>query len=112
MENILPRNRFKILTRMIKLSSHPGDIVLTPFAGAGTECVAAKMTGRHFIGFEIEEKYCKISEERLAHTVQENEQIHLFQITQEEEAEHDKNRLLSGAGSKRTQSERIKSFFS
>ncbi len=80
----------KILTRMIKLSSHPGDIVLTPFAGAGSECVAAKMTGRHFIGFEIEEKYCKISEERLAHTVQENEQIHLFQITQEEEAEHDK----------------------
>ena len=74
----------KILTRMIKLSSRPGDIIMAPFAGAGSECVAAKMTGRHYIGFETEEKYCKISEERLAHTERENEQINLFQIKQEE----------------------------
>lgn len=74
----------KVLSRMIKLSSRPGDIMLTPFAGAGSECVAAKMTGRHYIGFETEEEYCKISEERLAHTEQENEQMNLFQIKQEE----------------------------
>ena len=58
--------------------------MLTPFAGAGSECVAAKMTGGHYIGFETEEEYCKISEERLAHTEQENEQMNLFQIKQEE----------------------------
>lgn len=74
----------KILSRMIKLSSRPGDIMLTPFAGAGSECVAAKMTGRHYIGFETEEEYCRISEDRLAHTAQEKEQMHLFQINQEE----------------------------
>lgn len=74
----------KVLSRMIELSSRPGDIMLTPFAGAGSECVAAKMTGRHYIGFETEEEYCKISEERLAHTEQENEQMNLFQIKQEE----------------------------
>lgn len=74
----------KVLSRIIKLSSRPGDIMLTPFAGAGSECVAAKMTGRHYIGFETEEEYCKISEERLAHTEQENEQMNLFQIKQEE----------------------------
>lgn len=74
----------KVLSRMIKLSSRPGDIMLTPFAGAGSECVAAKMTGRHYIGFETEEEYCKISEDRLAHTEQENEQMNLFQIKQEE----------------------------
>ncbi len=68
----------KILTRMIKLSSHPGDIMLTPFSGAGSECVAAKMTGRHYIGFEIEKEYCDISEERLAHTDLEVEQVDLF----------------------------------
>lgn len=68
----------KILTRMIKLSSHPGDIVLTPFSGAGSECVAAKMTGRHYIGFEIEKEYCDISEKRLAHTNVEIEQVDLF----------------------------------
>ena len=73
----------KILTRMIKLSSKPGDIMLTPFAGAGSECVAAKMTGRHYIVFEIEKEYCDISEVRLANTERETEQLNLFQITQE-----------------------------
>ncbi len=73
----------KVLTRMIKLSTKPGDIMLTPFSGAGSECVAAKMCGRHFIGFEIEKKYCDISEVRLANTEREMEQLNLFQITQE-----------------------------
>lgn len=63
----------KILTRMIKLSSKPNDIMLTPFSGAGSECVAAKMTGRHYIGFEVEKEYCEISEERLSHTEREIE---------------------------------------
>lgn len=74
----------KILTRMIRLSSRSGDIMLTPFSGAGSECVAAKMTGRHYIGFETEAEYCKISEERLAHTEVESEQINMFQIKQED----------------------------
>ena len=75
----------KILTRMIKLSSKPADIMLTPFAGAGSECVAAKMTGRHYIGFEVEKEYCDISEERLSHTEQENEQMNLFQVSKGDE---------------------------
>lgn len=74
----------KILTRMIKIASRPGDVMFTPFAGAGSECVAAKMTGRHYIGFETELEYCKITEERLAHTAQESKQINLLQIKQEE----------------------------
>jgi DNA modification methylase len=71
----------KILTRMIKLSSKEEDVMLTPFAGAGSECVAAKMTGRHYIGFELEEEYCKIAEERLSHVEPEcDEQMKNFQI--------------------------------
>lgn len=70
----------KVLTRMIKISSKPGDILLTPFAGAGSECVAAKITGRHYIGFELEKEYCEIAEKRLEHTEPESgEQITLFQ---------------------------------
>ena len=75
----------KILIRMIKLATKSGDVMLTPFAGAGSECVAAKMTGRHYIGFEIEKEYCDISEERLSHTEQENEQINLFQVSKGDE---------------------------
>ena len=74
----------KVLTRMIKLSSRPGDIMLTPFAGAGSECVAAKITGRHYIGFETEEEYCKIAKERLTHAQPEpDEQLTLFRTTEE-----------------------------
>lgn len=76
----------KILTRMIELSSKSGDIMLTPFSGAGSECVAAKKTGRHYIGFEIEKEYCKISEERLTNTLQENGQIDFLLSEQEEKS--------------------------
>lgn len=73
----------KVLARIIKLASKPGDIMLTPFSGAGSECVAAKLTGRHYIGFELEEEYCRISEERLYHVEFEAEQINLFQVQEE-----------------------------
>lgn len=59
----------RILRRIIELSSKPGDLVMTPFAGAGSECVAAKMTGRRYLGIEMEEEYCRIAETRLSHTV-------------------------------------------
>jgi DNA modification methylase len=52
--------------RVILTTSHPGDIVLVPFAGVGSECVSAKLLGRHFIGFETNPKYIEISEKRLA----------------------------------------------
>lgn len=55
----------KILKRMIKLSSMPEAIVLTPFAGNGSECVAAKETGRKYIGYEVNEEYCKMAANRL-----------------------------------------------
>ena len=74
----------KILTRIIKLSSKEGDVMLTPFSGAGSECVAAKITGRHYIGFEIEQEYCSIAEKRLANIDRENEQITLFQLAKKE----------------------------
>lgn len=57
----------RVLKRLIQLSSREGDIVFTPFSGSGSECLAAKEMGRHFIGFELESEYVKISRERLAH---------------------------------------------
>ena len=42
-----------------------GDLILTPFAGAGSECVAAKECQRHYIGFEIDEQYIAVAKERL-----------------------------------------------
>jgi len=56
----------KILKRMVQLASKEGDVVLTPFAGSGSECVAAKMTGRNYIGFEVNDEYCQLAEARLS----------------------------------------------
>lgn len=41
-----------LLQRIIKTSSNPGDLVLDPFAGCATCCVAAEMEGRKWIGIE------------------------------------------------------------
>jgi len=45
--------------------SRKGDLVVVPFAGSGSECVAAKKHGRRFIGFEVEEKYVKMANNRV-----------------------------------------------
>lgn len=59
------RKSLAICERIINLSSNPGDLVLVPFAGSGSECVAAKKLGREFIGIEIDEKYCELARNRL-----------------------------------------------
>ncbi len=45
--------------------SNPNDLILDPFCGSGTTCVAAKMLGRKFIGIDISEEYCEIARMRL-----------------------------------------------
>lgn len=48
-------------------SSSPNEVtVLDPFMGSGTTAVAAIRTGRNFIGFELDEKYYAIAQERVA----------------------------------------------
>jgi len=49
----------------IKLCSKEGDTILDPFMGAGTTAIAAKITGRNFIGFEICEEYIQTAKKRL-----------------------------------------------
>lgn len=43
-----------------------GGIILDPFCGSGTTCVAAKESGRHFLGFELNAEYCKIARQRVS----------------------------------------------
>ena len=51
--------------RVIRLYSYVGDVVLDPFAGSGTTCVAAKANHRHYVGFDISEEYCTLAENRI-----------------------------------------------
>lgn len=53
------------LTRMVILAcSRPGDLVVVPFAGSGTECAMAAKEGRPFVGFDIDEKHVNTSNKR------------------------------------------------
>ncbi|MGY8755418.1 MAG: DNA-methyltransferase [Candidatus Poseidoniales archaeon] len=54
--------------RCIEMYTFAGDIVLDPFLGSGTTAVAAKMSGRKYIGIDLSEEYCGIAEDRLAQT--------------------------------------------
>ena len=80
----------RILKRMIKLASKEGDVMLTPFSGAGSECVAAKTCGRKYIGFEVDKNYYEIANERLSH-IETNEdslgQISLTELINSQDGE-------------------------
>ncbi len=53
------------LTRMlINACSRPGDLVVVPFAGSGTECAMAGYEGREFAGFEIDKKHVDTANKR------------------------------------------------
>lgn len=56
----------ELLSYLIKKSSNPGDIVLDPFVGSGTTCVAARQNGRHYLGIEKDLRYAQIAVSRLA----------------------------------------------
>ena len=54
-----------LLQRIIKASSNEGDVVLDPFCGSGTTCVAAEQLGRQWIGIDISLKAISLVHTRL-----------------------------------------------
>lgn len=54
------------LQPLIESFTHPNSIVLDPFAGSGSTCVAAVQAGRRYIGIELMEQYHKAGIERLS----------------------------------------------
>ncbi len=52
--------------RLISLYSYTGESVLDPFAGSGQTLKVARHLKRKFVGYEIIEKYVKLSEKRIA----------------------------------------------
>jgi site-specific DNA-methyltransferase (adenine-specific) len=55
-----------LLKRIVLASTNEKAIVLDPFCGSGTTGVACKcLTGRFFIGIEIDKAYCDLAKKRL-----------------------------------------------
>ena len=57
-----------LLERIIKASSNEGDVVLDPFCGSGTTCVASERLGRQWVGIDLSSKACELMQWRLEQT--------------------------------------------
>lgn len=58
-----PTQIFKIL---IEKSSNENDIILDCFMGSGTTKIVCMNTNRNYIGFELDENYCNIANQRIS----------------------------------------------
>ena len=54
-----------LLERIIRASSNPGDMVLDPFCGCATTCVAAERLQRRWIGIDLNPKSFELAQIRL-----------------------------------------------
>ena len=59
----------EIIQKMIEDSTEPGAVILDTFMGSGTTAVACIQTGRQYIGFELDERYHTIAQQRIAEAV-------------------------------------------
>ena len=74
MQPIMPSSRERLgyptqkplalLDRVIKASSNPGDVVLDPFCGCATTCIAAERLDRQWIGIDLSPLAVKLVEQR------------------------------------------------
>jgi len=55
----------RFLMEIVKMFTKEGDIVLDPFLGSGSTAIACQLLRRRFIGFEINERYVRLAEQRL-----------------------------------------------
>ena len=60
--------------KAIKILSYRNDIVLDPFNGSGTSCVAAVVHDRRWVGIELSENYCEIAKQRIQSFVDQKNQ--------------------------------------
>lgn len=56
----------ELAERVILNFTNENDVVLDSFSGLGTTAVATIRTGRKYVGFEIDEEYWKLSQERIS----------------------------------------------
>jgi len=54
--------------KVVQLFSHEGELVLDPFLGSGTTLIAAQDLNRNAAGFDLQNKYVKLAQERLGQT--------------------------------------------
>ena len=56
----------ELQAKFLKKLKGKRGIVLDPYNGSGTTCVATKLLGSDYIGIDISEEYCKMANKRLS----------------------------------------------
>ncbi|MFC1997140.1 DNA-methyltransferase [Chloroflexota bacterium] len=51
--------------RLIELYTFEADVILDPFMGSGTTAIAALDTGRHYVGYELDQAYADLARQRI-----------------------------------------------
>jgi DNA modification methylase len=68
------------IERCLELWSNPGDLVLSPFAGIGSEGYQAVRMGRKFLGIELKPAYFEVATKNLKVAEKKQVQINLFNL--------------------------------
>lgn len=76
-----------VIERAVILGSNPGEIVLTPFMGVGSEVYGAVLNGRKAIGAELKSSYYRQAVRNLDSIEQDAEPLNLFDFAAAEESE-------------------------
>jgi site-specific DNA-methyltransferase (adenine-specific) len=53
------------LTPLVRSFTLPQELVIDPFAGSGSSCAAALLTGRNYIGIELDAQYHQAASQRM-----------------------------------------------
>ena len=67
--------QLEVIRRALRMWSNPGDVVLSPFAGIGSEGFISLQMGRRFVGCELKESYWKQASLNLKTAKSENKSL-------------------------------------
>ena len=81
-----PNDLMRYLCRLV---TPTGGIILDPFMGSGSTGKAAALEGFDFIGIDLDENYCKISEARI------NEAIKVYELDRSHNEHHNRLRFIN-----------------
>lgn len=70
--------QLEVIERCIGLWSNPGDVVLSPFGGIGSEGYQAVLMGREYVGIELKPSYFNVACQNLREAEMINSQMTLF----------------------------------
>lgn len=79
--------QLEVIRRALELWTNPGDLVLSPFAGIGSEGYEAIKAGRRFVGVELKRSYWTQGTANLAAAARERDSFRQLSLTSKPEAE-------------------------